>query len=73
MLKRSIQVSVVKTPSTNASEEVVAKPYQDPELMNTIAKDFVRNAAITIGAAFAAKKVLDTACQIAIIAAKSKL
>lgn len=72
MLSRSLQVSVVKTPKSEATEEVAVRPYQDPELMNTIAKDFVRTTAITLGAAFAAGKVLNTICEIATIAAKAK-
>jgi hypothetical protein len=71
---RSLQVSVVKTqPTNNTPEEVVVNPYLDPEKMNIIAQDLIKNTAITIGAAVGGYKVLTTICEIAKIAAKAKL
>ena len=73
MFKRELSVKMVKPSKANATEASEPNPYMDPETMNIIAQDFVRNAALTIGAAFAAKKILTTVCDIAIIAAKAKL
>jgi hypothetical protein len=48
---RALQVKMVRTDATEeTSEERVPRPYEDPELMNQIAKDFVREVAIVVGA-----------------------
>jgi hypothetical protein len=73
MFNRELKVSVVKPNKSNAPEASEPNPYMDPETVNAVAKDFIRNTVLTLGAAFAAKRVLDTVCEIAIIAAKSKL
>lgn len=73
MLNRALQVKMVKTPKPSATEDVVANPYLDPEKMNAIAQDLIKNAAITIGTAVGGYKVLTTICEIAKIAAKAKL
>lgn len=71
---RALQVKMVKTDAAVVDhEENVVPAYQDPELMNQIAKDFVRSTAIVIVASLAAAVVLNTLSQIAVKAAESKL
>lgn len=71
---RALQVKMVKTDDSNTTpEETVVRPYQDPEVMNKIAQDLIRNTTLTIGAAVGGYKVLSTICEIAKIAAKAKL
>lgn len=69
---RALQVKMVKTANPEDTTENVVRPYQDPELMNAIAKDLIKNATITIGTAVGGYKVLTTICEIAKIAAKAK-
>lgn len=70
---RALQVKMVKTqkPNTNPND-IPVNPYPDPELINTIAQDFVRSTTITLAAAVGGYKVLSTICEIAKIAAKAK-
>lgn len=72
---RALQVSMVKTEPTieNILEETVVRPYQDPVLMTTLAKDLIWHTSITIGSAVGGYKILTTVCEIAKIAAKAKL
>ncbi len=69
---RALQVKMVKTANPEDTTETIVRPYQDPELMNTIAKDLIKNTTITVGSAIAGYKVLTTICEIAKIAAKAK-
>jgi hypothetical protein len=73
LFNRALQVSVVKPSKDDTTDTDVVRPYQDPELMNEIAKDFVKHTALTLGAVFVAKTVLTTACEIVKIAAQAKL
>jgi nitrogen regulatory protein PII-like uncharacterized protein len=72
---RAIQVQVVKKPKddNNAAEVLDALPRVDPEQIVKIAKDYTAHAAITIGAVVAANRLLKTACDIAVIAAKAHI
>lgn len=45
----------------------------DPEEINQIAKEQVQNLGVVIGAVFAARVVLNTVSEIAIITAKAKI
>lgn len=48
---RAIQVKVVRTDGNTeeTTEEREPRPYEDPELMNQIAKDFIKELAIVVG------------------------
>lgn len=70
---RAVQMSFVKTPKPNTSPaDIPVNSYPDPEVINTIAQDFVRSTTITIVAAVGSYKILSTICDIAKIAAKAK-
>lgn len=70
---RSLKVQMVKTPKQPEAAEVREPRVRvDPLLINYIAKDQVKHTVTILGAAFAAKKVLDTVCEIAVIKANRK-
>lgn len=69
---RAIQLQFVKqTPKENVSDTSEATAV-DLELLSKLAKDHVRHFALAVGSVVAVMKLLDTGCQIAIIAAAKK-
>jgi hypothetical protein len=71
---RALQVQVVKKPKDHNSVEVLdAVSHVDPEQIAKIAKDYTAHVAITVGVVVAANRILKTACEIAVIAAKAQL
>lgn len=64
---RSLQVQMVKTPKQKDSTDTHECAHMSLEQINVFAKDQVRNLAVVSAGLYAAKKVLDTTCQIAII------
>lgn len=71
---RALQVQVVKKSNDkNAVDVVDAAPLVDPEQIVKIAKDYTTHVAITVGAVIVGNRLLKTACEIAIIAAKAHI
>lgn len=66
---RAMQVTMVKTPKETVSSTTTGHWHIEPEQINEIAKDQVRNVASVTVKAVIAYKVLTTACEIAKIAA----
>lgn len=72
--KRALQVQLVKKNNSNKTTDTdVEQLHVDAEKIAQIIKDNAKPALITIGIIVAANKILNTACEIAIIAAKAKL
>lgn len=63
-------VDPIATPNTTPPAE--PKPPMDLVKLTAVTKHLVTHAAMVGGSAYAGKKILDTACEIAIIAAKAK-
>lgn len=71
---RAVQVSVVKkTSDKNAVDATDVVPRVDPDKIHQIMKDYTTHVAVTVGAVVVGNRILKTACDIAIIAAKAKL
>jgi hypothetical protein len=68
---RSIQMKFVKDADNVAEAPEVTTV--DPEQIAKIAKDYTVMTVGAIGAAIAANKIVNTICEIAVIAAKAKL
>jgi hypothetical protein len=66
--KHALQVKMVKTPKNDntVSGTTVGHLHIEPEDINKIAKDQIRNLAFVTVASVAAMKVVTTACVIAI-------
>jgi len=66
--KYEARVKLVKAekPATDEPTETVAKPYQDPELMNEIIKDFVKSTAVVVVVGCAATLAWKAALEIII-------
>lgn len=69
---RSMQVKFVKDAKTTGAEETVVKTVDAAEIAK-IATDYTVKTIGTIGAVIAANKVLNTICEVAVIAAKAKI
>lgn len=68
----AFQVQMVKKNGKKNQTETDEALHVDPELINTIVKDQVQNAALAVGSVVLASKLLNTVSEIAIIAAKAK-
>lgn len=75
MFNRAMQVQMVKTPRKrkDASDETPECTHVDIDKINETVVLHVQNIAKIAGKAYVAKRVLDTACQIAVIYAKKNL
>lgn len=67
---RAVQVKMVNTKKQDAAEKT--EPTFDFEKIAKIVKENAKPVIVTIAAVVAANKVLDTACDIAVIAAEAK-
>lgn len=71
---RALQVKMVKdNKEPSFSSTTTGHWHLEPEQINKIVKDQVKNTVIVVGGALAAKKLLSTICEVAVIAAKAKL
>ena len=72
---RALQVQVVKKPKgdNNPVEVLDAVQGLDAEQIGRIARNYTTHVAITVGAVIAANRLLKTACDIAVIAAKAHI
>jgi hypothetical protein len=68
---RELKVQVVKTPKQNADATRGASVRMTPEYITSMIRVNAKDAAILIGIGYAAKKVLDTTSEIALMAARS--
>lgn len=68
---RHFEVKFVKTPQT--SNDATPAREIDPEQIASLAKDFTKYAAISVGAVAASGVVLQTLSKIAVIAAEAAL
>lgn len=68
---RSIQMKIVKDAEPGAETPEIT--VVDPEQIGKIAKDYTMLTVGAIGAAVAANKIVNTICEIAVLAAKAKL
>lgn len=66
--KRALQITMVE-PTTPVGPVISI----DPETIQKLAKDYTLYAAGVVGVIFAANKILDTTCKIAVITAKAKI
>jgi hypothetical protein len=73
MLGRQLSVSLTKAPRSDTNGAPVACTHPSFEEIAEIAQDGLMTAAHVVAVAYVGKRVLDTACQIAVIAAKAKL
>lgn len=64
--RRSLLVSVVKTPEPAPIAETPLRPYQDPEMMSKLIKEHLRDTAKVIVVTGAALLVLKAATEIAV-------
>jgi hypothetical protein len=69
---RAIQMKFVKDADTNVAEQTVINTVDAAEIAK-IATDYTVKTIGTIGAVIAANKVLNTICEVAVIAAKAKI
>lgn len=69
---RAVQVSLVNTKKADNVAETTQVTSVDPKEIAEIATEFTLKTIGAIGAVIAANKVLSTACDIAVIAAKAK-
>lgn len=69
---RAFQVKIVNTKKQEAESPSVDALTVDPEQIAQIATEFTVKAIGAIGLAFAANRVLKTACEITIVIAKAK-
>jgi hypothetical protein len=74
MFNRQLTVGVTKTPRASkiVGDDALPNPYLDPETMLPIVKDLVLDGAKLATAIYAGARILNTACEIAKIAAKAK-
>lgn len=76
MLKPQVSVQLVRQPKTRKDDTITEPKEIDWDVVGQKAA-IVQETAETIGkmvvTAYVAKKLIDTACQIAVIAAKAKL
>lgn len=72
---RSLQVSVVKTPKpgTAAPDETPEKEGIDVDKVSNLVITHTNHLAKLAGTAYVAKRVVDAACEIAVIIAKAKI
>lgn len=71
---RAVQVSLVKKDSNQTAIDVMdAVPRVNPDQIHQIMKDYTTHVAVTVGAVIVGNRLLKTACDIALIAAKAKL
>ena len=71
---RAVQVSVVKkAPASDTTDINNVVPSVDPNQINNLLKDYTTHVAVTVGTVIVGNRLLKTACDIAIIAAKAKL
>jgi hypothetical protein len=68
----AFQVKVVNTKKQEAETAPAETLTVDPEQIAQIATEFTVKAIGAIGIAFAANRVLTTACEIAVVVAKAK-
>ena len=68
---RAIQMKFVKD-ADNGADTTEVKTV-DPEQIAKIATDYTIKTIGTVGAVIAANKVLNTICEIAVVAAKAKI
>lgn len=68
---KAFQVKIVNTKKQEAAEPVEALTV-DPEQIAQIATEYTVKAIGAIGIAFAANRLLSTACEIAVVVAKAK-
>lgn len=69
---RALQVRMVKSNPQDSTDATVVTNL-DPEQINKIAKEQVKNVAIAVGVVVAGSKLMNTVSEIAIIAAKAKI
>lgn len=69
---RALQVRMVKSNPQDSTDATVVHNL-DPEQINMIAKEQIKNVAIAVGAVVAGSKFLSTVSEIAIITAKAKI
>lgn len=68
---REFRIRVAKTNDPiEETSDTKKYPFEDPEQMNAIAKDFVRSAAITVGCVLVAATALHTISEILINSSK---
>lgn len=68
---KAFQVKIVNTKKQEAAEPVETLTV-DPEQIAQIATEYTVKAIGAIGIAFAANRLLSTACEIAVVVAKAK-
>lgn len=71
--KHALQVQMVNTKKQNTVNDETAASKLDFDKINTIAKEQTKNIAIAVAGLYAAKKVVDTVSEIAVIAANAKI
>jgi hypothetical protein len=69
---KAFQVKIVNTKKQEAESPAVEAVTVDPEQIAQIATEFTVKAIGAVGIAFAANRVLKTACEIAVVVAKAK-
>lgn len=69
---RALQVKMVNTKNETDAPSVEVQTV-DPEQIAKIATDYTLKTIGAIGAVIAANKVLNTICEVAVVAAKAKI
>ena len=69
----AVQIKMVNTKKQDADPQVAEEIAVDPEKIAQIATEFAAKTIGAVGVVIAANRVLNTICDIAIIAAKAKL
>lgn len=70
--KRELRIRVAKTDSPENASETTVVPFEDPEQLNRIATEFVRNAAIALGCILVLGTALYTISEVIIKSVESK-
>lgn len=68
---RELKVQFVKTPKQNANTEKEQRPNMTPGQITRLVQQNVQSAAFILGVCYAGKKALDTASEIALLAARA--
>ena len=71
--RKALELRFVKKNAANQTVVELPQPKRPLTEYITIGKDVVKTVAVTGGTLYAGKKLLDTAAEIALIAAKAKL
>ena len=69
---KAFQVKIVNTKKQEAESPAVEAVTVDPEQIAQIATEYTVKAIGAVGIAFAANRLLSTACEIAVVVAKAK-